>query len=186
MTATWLISDTHFTHRNIITFRDKNGELVRPFSTVEDMDEYMVEQWNKRVKPGDKVYHMGDVVMNRRALAILKRLNGRKTLIKGNHDIFKLKDYAEHFDDIRAYRIFAEHGLIVSHIPVHDGQLRGRWKYNAHGHLHQNLVLRRALFGWKPDLRYINLCVEHHDFAPVSFDQLLTIMKERDIFARKK
>ena len=52
----FVISDTHFQHSNILKFTDRNtGKPVRPFQTVQDMDETMVENWNKVVKPGDKV-----------------------------------------------------------------------------------------------------------------------------------
>ena len=61
----WLISDTHFGHENILSFRHggPDGPLIRGnlFSSVEEMDECMIDQWNKYVKPGDKVYHLGDV-----------------------------------------------------------------------------------------------------------------------------
>lgn len=164
MAANWFISDTHFGHANIITFLDDQGDRVRAFDTVEEMDELMVKSWNDTVKPHDRVYHMGDVVMNRRCLPILSRLSGKKVLIKGNHDIFPLKDYTPYFEDIRAYKVFPAHGLIVSHIPVHPGQLEGRFKKNAHGHLHQRKLA---------DHRYINLCVEHTNYTPVSLEHIL-------------
>ena len=61
----WIVSDTHFMHKNILTFRDDKGELIRGkrFSDVQDMDETMIENWNSVVKPGDLVYHLGDVMM---------------------------------------------------------------------------------------------------------------------------
>lgn len=131
MSNTWFISDTHFGHANILTFKDNEGKPIRPFISVEDMDETMVENWNSLIKPKDRVYHLGDVVMNRRCLAILERLNGRKVLIKGNHDIFKLKDYTPYFEDIRAYKIYPKQGMICSHIPVHTSQLENRFKWNT-------------------------------------------------------
>ena len=61
----WLISDTHFFHSNILKFTDDNGELIRGklFDTVEQMNECMLDNWNSVVKPGDIVYHLGDVMM---------------------------------------------------------------------------------------------------------------------------
>ena len=58
-----------------------------------EMDEEMIKRWNETVRPNDKVYHLGDVVINRKALTTLSRLNGDKVLIRGNHDIFKLEEY---------------------------------------------------------------------------------------------
>lgn len=61
----WLISDTHFNHANILKFTDsRTGLPVRPgFESVDHMNEHMIERWNSVVKPGDIVYHLGDVVM---------------------------------------------------------------------------------------------------------------------------
>ncbi|NBU74861.1 MAG: hypothetical protein EBS30_06540, partial [Planctomycetes bacterium] len=55
-----------------------------------------IKNWNDRVGPNDKVYHLGDVVINRKALGIMRRLNGDKVLIRGNHDIFRDDEYREH------------------------------------------------------------------------------------------
>lgn len=64
---------------------------MRPFTSTEEMDETMVDNWNRVVRPQDKVYHLGDIAMSKRPLhAIMPRLNGEKVLIKGNHDIEKL------------------------------------------------------------------------------------------------
>lgn len=168
----WFISDTHFGHKNIINFVDGNYQRTRPFSSTEEMDELMVENWNSLVKDGDRVYHLGDVCMSNKNLPILKRLKGRKCLIKGNHDIFKLKEYLPYFDDIRAYRIYSEHGIICSHIPVHTQQLNNRFRVNVHGHLHTNTVYN--LSGYR-DPRYINVCVEQTGYFPVNLN---TILKE--------
>jgi len=81
------------------------------------MDEDMIEKWNNVVGPKDKVYHLGDVVINRKAIPTLARLNGDKVLIKGNHDIFKLSDYTPYFRDIRGYHVM--NNYILSHVPVH-------------------------------------------------------------------
>jgi calcineurin-like phosphoesterase family protein len=152
------------------------------------MDETMVKNWNDRVKQNDRVYHLGDVVINRKALPILNRLNGRKCLVKGNHDIFKLNDYLPYFDDIRSYRVFPELGLICSHIPVHPAQLESRFKRNIHGHLHSNYIMKDVYKGntfnsitlehipfyeKALDERYVNICVEKTNFAPISLEEIL-------------
>jgi len=85
---------------------------------------------------------MGDICIHRRNIPMIGRLNGRKKLLRGNHDCFRLKDYAPYFDDIDAYRIYPEQGIIVSHIPVHTCQLERRFKFNVHGHLHSNIVTK--------------------------------------------
>ena len=117
MPAVFLTSDTHFSHAGVCKFLREDGTKLRPWDDPNEMDECMVKSWNERVRPNDKVYHLGDVVMHRKALSILHRLNGDKVLIRGNHDIFKLEEYTQHFRDIRGYHVM--NGMILSHIPVH-------------------------------------------------------------------
>ena len=176
MTKTFVISDTHFGHRNIITFKDSDDKPLRDFPSVEAMDDHMVECWNSVVSEGDRVYHLGDVVINRKALATLGRLKGKKVLIKGNHDIFKLKDYSKYFDDIRAYKVMPKHGIIMSHIPIHPECL-ARWKLNIHGHLHSNVV-KQEVFGTfgkeeEDDDRYMSVCVEQINYTPVNLQDII-------------
>ena len=169
MATTFLISDTHFGHeKTCTTFKREDGSPLRPFASAEEMDEFMVKAWNERVRPNDKVYHLGDVVIARRHLQTLNRLNGDKVLIKGNHDIFKLEDYTQHFRDIRAYHVL--NGMIFSHVPVHVTSLE-RFGCNIHGHLHANRVMMKT-FKMVPDPAYMNVCVEHTDYAPILFEDL--------------
>jgi calcineurin-like phosphoesterase family protein len=149
------------------------------------MDEAMVARWNERVRPKDKVYHLGDVVINRKALKTLSRLNGDKVLIKGNHDIFKLADYTEYFREIRSYHVM--NGLILSHVPVHPESL-ARFGCNIHGHLHANRVMRprgvdartgEILYSDDVDPRYFNVSVEQIDFAPILFEDVLKRITEQ-------
>lgn len=157
---TFLIADTHFGHAGMCKFLRDDGSKLRPWDSPEEMDEYMVEQWNKVVGIHDKVYHLGDVVINRKSLAILSRLRGDKVLIKGNHDIFKLTDYTKYFRDIRAYHILDK--MILSHIPVHP-ESKGRFIANIHGHTHY-----RGL----TDTWYQCVCVEQTNYAPVALEVL--------------
>jgi calcineurin-like phosphoesterase family protein len=184
MPATFLISDTHFGHAGVCRFLRNDGVTkLRPWDDPEEMDEYMVQAWNERVRPKDKVYHLGDVVINRKHLTTLGRLNGDKVLIRGNHDIFKLEDYTPYFRDIRGYHVMS--GMILSHIPVHEESL-GRFGVNVHGHLHANRVMRRAEStvefmergerSWI-DPRYHCVCVEQTDFAPILLEDMIKRIK---------
>ena len=169
MPAIWLTSDTHFGHTGVCRFThpDDITKKLRPWDTAEEMDEAMVKAWNDRVRPSDKVYHLGDVVMNRKALPILSRLNGDKVLIRGNHDIFKDEDYAPYFRSLRAYHVVD--GMILSHIPIHSDSL-GRFGANIHGHLHATRVMRDGVV----DVRYHCVCVEQTpDFAPILFEDVI-------------
>lgn len=168
MYDTFLVSDTHFGHANSLNFKRADGNPLRPFASVEEMDEHMIDQWNKTVRPQDKVYHLGDVVINRRFLHVVERLNGRKILIKGNHDIFRLDDYHPRFADIRAYHVLDK--FVMSHVPVHESQLE-RWKANIHGHLHSNQVEKNG----KWDIRYFNVSVESPNRAVVGVPEFTPI-----------
>jgi calcineurin-like phosphoesterase family protein len=173
MPAVFLVSDTHFGHAGVCRFTRADGcTPLRPWDSADEMDEAMVERWNERVRPNDKVYHLGDVVINRKALGIMRRLNGDKVLIRGNHDIFKDADYREHFRELRAYHVM--NGMILSHIPIHEESL-GRFGVNIHGHLHANRVMKLDTYLSKPivDTRYHCVCVEQTDFAPILFEDVV-------------
>ena len=179
MPATFLVSDTHFGHAGVCRFlRDDGVTKLRPWDDPAEMDEAMIKNWNERVRPNDKVYHLGDVVINRRSLQTLSRLNGDKVLIRGNHDIFRDSEYREYFRELRAYHVL--NGMILSHIPVHEASL-GRFGVNIHGHLHANRVKRArgvdaktgtVLYSTENDTRYHCVCVEQTDFAPILLDDV--------------
>ena len=175
MPSVFLVSDTHFGHAGVCRFlRDDGVTKLRPWEDPAEMDEAMVELWNQTVKPTDKVYHLGDVVINRKALHILHRLNGDKVLIKGNHDIFKLHDYTEHFRDIRGYHVM--NNMILSHIPVH-AESKGRFNANIHGHTHANRVKVQGII----DPWYHCVCVEQTSYRPILFEEVLArIEAERE------
>jgi calcineurin-like phosphoesterase family protein len=152
----FVISDHHLGHENSLKLAN------RPFSTLEEQLEVMVERHNAVIKPQDKVYFLGDVAVKPQGLRLLSRFNGIKILIKGNHDRMTLKEYAKHFTDIRG--CYHYNKSILTHIPVHPLQLEFRFKLNIHGHSH-NFIL--------DDKRYVNVCVEPLDYTPVNLDELI-------------
>ena len=185
MPSVFLYSDPHFGHQGVCKFmRNDVVTKLRPWDTAEEMDEELVKRYNEKVKPQDKCYFLGDVVINRKALKTLSRLNGDKVLIRGNHDIFKDNDYREHFRELRAYHIM--NGMILSHIPIHEESL-GRFGTNIHGHLHANRVKKprgydvkkgTMLYSDEIDPRYHCVCVEHTDFAPILFEDVIKRIEE--------
>ena len=180
MPATFLVSDTHFGHAGVCRFTHPDDPEVklRPWSDPDEMDEEMVRRWNETVRPSDKVYHLGDVVINRKALRTLHRLNGDKVLIRGNHDIFRDEEYRTYFRELRAYHVL--NGMILSHIPVHEASL-GRFGVNIHGHLHASRVKRArgidaktgaVIYGNEIDPRYYCVSVEQTDFRPILLEDV--------------
>jgi calcineurin-like phosphoesterase family protein len=94
----------------------------------------------------------------------VKRLNGHKRLVRGNHDIFKTKDYLQAgFDEIYGVRSFDS--MILSHIPLHPRSIKKGWT-NVHGHLHLNV----EQFGWGP--QYFNVSVEQINYTPISLEEV--------------
>lgn len=180
MPSVFLVSDTHFGHAGVCRFTRNDGcTPLRPWDDASEMDEAMVKAWNDRVGPKDKVYHLGDVVINRKALATMARLNGDKVLIRGNHDIFPDVEYRKYFRELRAYHVM--NGMILSHIPVHPESL-GRFGVNIHGHTHANRVMvPLATSGVldRIDTRYHCVCVEQTpDFAPILFEDVIKRIKD--------
>jgi len=168
MAEIFLISDTHFGHTNILNFTRADGTLVRPgFRNTHEMDEKIIENWNKVIRPQDKVYHLGDVYIGsqQNCKHILMRLNGHKRLVLGNHDKGKDTVLNTYFDKIDMWRIFKEFNLILSHIPLREDQLR-KVEYNVHGHIHQQR---------SPSEMYKCVCVEHTDYTPIHIEEVLKL-----------
>lgn len=169
MANIFFASDHHFHHKNILTFNREDGTPLRVFSDVDHMNEHIVNCHNSVVRPGDKVYFLGDVTMSRNAkgLEILGRMNGEKILIKGNHDLCSANQYLQYFKDIRGSHQFD--GMILTHIPIHAESL-ARWGLNVHGHLHYNVV--KLPLAQIPDRRYFNVSMECINYTPISLEQV--------------
>ncbi len=170
----WIISDTHFNHANILNFTDsKTGARIRPqFSCVQEMNEIIIQRWNEVVRPGDEVYHLGDVVMGTDKETWMSkhwpRLMGKKNLIVGNHDDIKSLSSGGWFAKVQMWRILPEFGLTLTHVPIHDSGLfrgaeSGNQMLNVHGHIHQNL---------SPKGPYRNVSVEATNYYPVNIETL--------------
>lgn len=129
----------------------------------------MVENWNKVVKPQDKVYHLGDVYMGATRgyiENILQHLNGHKRLILGNHDNGKDQVLQRYFEKIDVWRMFPEFGLLLTHVPVHESTLdRGMGKelLNVHGHIHNKE---------SPTSNHYNVSVEMIDYTPINIENV--------------
>lgn len=159
----FIVSDTHFGHSNILKFTGNDGNLIRPrFSSVEEMDEHMVDRWNSTVRDGDIVYHLGDVYFEK-GHQVLKRLRGRKRLILGNHDNGKASYLQCSFEKILMWRMFPEFNCVLTHVPIHESGMF-KVQYNLHGHIHQNK---------SPTPRHINCSVEVQDYTPKSIEELV-------------
>lgn len=154
----FFISDTHFGDNSFYTYTLDDGSPARKFKNYIEADEYMIEKYNNIINPMDRVYFLGDLGVKKVLKEVLPKLNGRKVLIKGNHDTESINFYKNYFDDIRAYHIRDK--ILMFHIPVHP-YCKGKNLIQIHGHTHTFKL---------PDKWYFNCCVENHDYTPISYD----------------
>lgn len=173
MTTTFFIADTHFGHKNIITFDATKPH--RPFKTIEEHDEEIIRRWNKTVGTRDIVFHLGDFCFGRRNLPIAGRLNGDKRLVMGNHDHYPTSEYLKFFTKVFGAVEYKD--MILTHIPVHPDQLKTRYKRNIHGHLHTVVVKEWVWHGAyqyeEIDKKYINVSCEQINLTPIAYDTLV-------------
>ncbi len=159
MPQVFLISDMHFGHPNIMKYEN------RPFASVDEMDNVIIENWNKTVCKDDKVFILGDVSFynKEKTKSIIEKLNGYKTLIIGNHDKDRSLTWWREtgFNEVYQYPIIYNEFYILSHEPVY---LNENMPYaNIHGHIHH---LKYA------DKQFFNVSVECIDYTPVSFEKV--------------
>lgn len=172
-------SDHHFGHANIIRY-DK-----RPFKDVEEMDEHLILKWNSVVKPGDTVYHIGDIFWYKdvsKAKWVRSRLNGNIRLVRGNHDATadQMKDSFDWIKDYYEVKVSdpeyttgdGVRQLVLLHyaMRVWRGSHRGAW--HLYGHSHHSL----------PDLkesRSFDVGVNGWDYKPLSYEEIKNKMKSK-------
>ncbi|AZU97283.1 phosphoesterase [Streptomyces phage Gilson] len=186
--ATFFTSDTHFGHERIISLCE------RPFDSVDEMNETMIERWNETVKQSDTVYHLGDVALGKIAesLPLVGRLNGYKILVPGNHDrIFsgeKEKQrlrFGPEYDKVFQYTLpesfrtsLGGFDVMLSHFP-YVGDSHGADRHAdkrpkdeglpiIHGHVHDE---------WAENGRMFNAGVDVRDFRPVHEDVVVDWLK---------
>lgn len=172
MRKIFVISDTHFCHAKVLTFTGKDGSLIRPnFKSVDDMDNTIIQNWNKTVTANDIVYHLGDVTFGNiksNLARIMPQLAGTKRLILGNHD-YNAKDYQPYFQKIMSWRQFGKEfsrPIVLCHFPLHIDSFAYRAGGNAlcvHGHIHEKSV---------NDSRYVNVAVEKTNYTPIALEDI--------------
>ena len=168
--ADFFIADTHFFDERII------GYSKRPFETVNEMNEFMVRAWNGKIKSKcDRVFIMGDFALTtdtKSVIQILKRLNGRKILITGNHDktYMRGKDIAAHFEMVRHYHVarIGDIYFVLFHFPMIEWERQAHGSIHVHGHIHANPT------PFVDEIRNsINTSADVIGLAPLSMDELM-------------
>ncbi|KRN01184.1 phosphoesterase or phosphohydrolase [Levilactobacillus senmaizukei DSM 21775 = NBRC 103853] len=152
----YFTADTHFFHKDLLGMSDF---APRPFDSVEEMNQRIIDSWNDRVAPTDTVYHLGDIALyfthpasksNEAVGEVLSQLNGHLELIKGNHDSRALFKYLaannpiDHgrtkyaFHDVGALIKYDHRQYYLTHYPMMMGIVKQI--INLHGHIHHYAV----------------------------------------------
>ena len=175
MVKTYVISDLHLSHVNAYNFLRDDGTKMRPWAKDwQEGDERIIAAWNSTVNPEDKVYVLGDVAIPRKGLKLLSRMNGKKKeLVFGNHDIFRDKDYTEHFN--RLHGMLKKDVFILTHYPIHPDSIPSWCVANIHGHIHYKVVKKwnHEKQAFERDERYINVSIEQlPDLKPIDLEDI--------------
>jgi calcineurin-like phosphoesterase family protein len=171
---TFIISDTHFFHTAIMSF------AKRPYHNVDEMNEAMIKKWNSVVSNDDVVLHLGDVSFGRviPTIELIERLNGKKYLIRGNHDYNKhCQSYirtGSFIDVFKGSQGFRHQDIIFSHKPIPTTILPSHC-INIHGHTHNNSpsIYDHPEFKNFNIKKYINVSVEKLNYTPTRLKNLL-------------
>lgn len=179
----WLTSDQHFNNENIIKYES----VSRPFSSVEEMNETLIKNWNSKIKPGDEVYVLGDFIMGQGVESIpkiLNRLNGKITLVRGNHDSpAKIKKYKECGIEVKDIDYITYKGItfILCHYPIVNEEFAILMTksnplnvFCLYGHLHSHAPL-----GIKNNSYHIG--VDTNNLYPVSIEEIHKLINENPI-----
>ena len=167
MSKIWFYSDPHLGHSRIIQYCN------RPFSSVEEMDEALLKNYNTLVTPEDTVYWLGDVTwyQKKKLPWILPQFNGRKFLIRGNHDNWEnMKPY---FEWIKDYYEVKEQGvdLVLMHYPILSWNRCHHGSIHLHGHTHGGIDNSGTL--------RFDVGVDCFNYTPVSLDEIVVLAGKR-------
>lgn len=159
MSKVFVIADLHLGHKSILTFSGEyrgGGKL----QTIDEHDQWIVSQWNSVVTKRDLVWVLGDVCFEKTKLPLLKKMNGNKHLILGNHDEFSIQEYQKYFNKVHGFLKYKD--VWLSHAPICSNSLRG--KLNIHGHTHNRTTGNPA---------HICVSVEQLNGIPAEINRLL-------------
>lgn len=160
MSNVYLAADLHIGHKNCAI-------KYRPFKSLEEHDNLIIENWNKTVNKNDTVYLLGDLSLHSKDVSFMSKLLGRITVVGGNHEnpssARELLKYVNNFAALIDYK-----GFWLTHFPIHPMHLRGR--RNIHGHLHdQKVVLADGTI----DDRYRCVSLDQINFTPIEFNTFI-------------
>lgn len=187
MAGIWFTADTHFGHKAMA----RTGKGWRPFDTVDEHDAVLIENWNRVVRPGDTVYHLGDVGLgdDNYTLDCIAQCHGTKHLISGNHDSVwpghrnyaeRMSDWMTEFESIQPFarrRLGKGENYLLSHFPYEGDRVCDRYTQFRlrdeglrllHGHVHDE---------WAERGRMLNVGVDVRLWRPISLNEVVGIWR---------
>ena len=166
----FVISDTHFNHKNVIKYTG------RPYQSVEQMNVALINNWNNVVLPDDLVLFLGDFALGSKEEIgkFARLLNGHKVIILGNHDRSRNYYLENGFQDAMKHFVMpkeinhSNHDIIFSHQPRKG---LDEDTVNIHGHIHEKELTAPE---WNPE-HYFNASVENINYTPIELNKIIQI-----------
>ena len=175
----YYISDTHFKDQKIF------DKCKRPFKSVDEMEEVIINKWNKKVKDEDIVYVLGDIGKDDdpSTIDIFNKLKGHKHLIVGNHDHDMLEDIKKSnvFESIKFIDLImdGEYKVCLCHYPLMDWMEFNRDGLLVYGHIHnkteKNGYAYKLMKDYCKNLKAYNAGVDVIDFEPRTLKELMKL-----------
>ena len=179
--ATFFTSDIHFGDERIMKLCD------RPFSNVKEMDEYIVDKWNKKVSNSDTVWVLGDIVSPEHFdKDLLNRLNGKIYLLLGNHDypVSELIASETKIELCAENALYSDDNIVMFHYPIMDWNGRDNGTIHLYGHVHnKNIAGMKEYFA---DKLAFNVCMDVNDFEPKTLDELIEKEDKKDLIKKTR
>lgn len=184
MSKTFFISDLHFGHKNALAYDN------RPFTSIEEHDKILIDNWNSVVNIDDDVWVLGDISWHNatKTIGLLSQLNGGKHLIVGNHDhkLLRNRDVRAQFIDIYDYKeldIGKRDPLVLCHYPIVCFNRHYTGGYHFYGHVHnsyewnmmENYRRQSEELYLKPcNMINVGVMIPYMQFRPQTFGEIVT------------
>lgn len=177
MSEVWFTSDTHFSHNRIQEFCPN----TRMQGTLQEHDELLIYNWNQCVKPGDRIYHLGDFAFGSRESteSVLQRLKGDIHLIYGNHDhVLMTPKFGKYFKSRQDYKEIRldGHKVCMFHFPIHEWHQCHRGSFHLFGHVHASYGEVRG--------RSLNVGIDNRpggDMMPWNWEEVKALLLRKDV-----
>jgi calcineurin-like phosphoesterase family protein len=177
-------SDTHFSHKNILKFCP-----TRPGKDIKEMNEALIDNWNKVVKPTDVVYHLGDIIFDFNDIKeVFPRLNGSIDFLTGNHDRSKAIDdivklNPSKFTNLNTsyQEVYMGKGMplmVLCHYPMRTWNKSYHGSIHLHGHVHGNLEPLGKSVDVGVDAAWIT---GKPEYRPYSLTEIFSFMENRGV-----